>query len=83
MFCGKEFFLVAPPKDLFRSTMGQARLNHIAVVASHKEVTDDLDLEELVDSWRIGITAREYAVAGISRKKIRFGQASLELEPSS
>ena len=54
-------------KTYLRSTMGQARLNHLAVVASHKEVTDDLDLEELVDSWRSSIAARENAVAG--RKK--------------
>ena len=65
-------------KTYLRSTMGQARLNHLAMVASHKEVTDDLDLEELVDSWRSSIAARENAVAG--RKKKRFGQASLELD---
>ena len=53
-------------KTYLRSTMNQARPNHLAVlavIACHKEVADALDLEELVNS-RSGGTVRENAVAG-------------------
>ena len=82
-FCGFNFFMKVVLLIDRGIIEGENHLPHCQLLWKVKEVTDALDLEELVDSWRIGITARENALAGISRKKIGFGQASLELEPSS
>ena len=50
-------------KTYLRNNMTPSRLNNLAVLNIHKDVTDSLELGILVDKWRTGYTSRENAVA--------------------
>ena len=49
-------------KTYLKATMTQKRLNHLAFISSHKDIVDALELDEVVDEWRTGVTVRENAV---------------------
>ena len=42
--------------------MTQKRLNYLALISSHKDIADALELDDVVDEWRTGVTVRENAV---------------------
>ena len=48
----RSFSALRPLKTYLRSTVTQVRLNHLTVIHCNKEVTDSLDLDQLIDNWR-------------------------------
>ena len=48
----RSFSALRRLKTYLRTTMTQARLNHLAVIHCNKEVADSLDLDQLIDNWR-------------------------------
>ena len=42
--------------------MTQKRMNHLALISSHKDMADALESDQVVDEWRTGETVRENAV---------------------
>ena len=45
--------------------MTQKWLNHVAIIANHKERVDELNINELINYWRAGSTTRQNAVASL------------------
>lgn len=47
----RSFSLLRRLKTFLRTTMGQARLNHVAILNIHKEYVDELDIKLLVNDF--------------------------------
>jgi len=45
--CGTQFFVTSTFKTYLLSTIYQERLNHVAILHVHKELTDQLDLHAI------------------------------------
>ena len=47
----RSFSALRRLKTYLRSTMGQARLNHIAVLHVHQELVDNIDITEVAEQF--------------------------------
>ena len=65
----RTFSVLCRLKTYLRSTMTQARLNHLAVIHCNKDIADSLDLDQLNDEWREVCSHRQNAVASSIESK--------------
>ena len=65
----RTFSVLRRLKTYLRSTMTQARLNHLAVIHCNKDIADSLDLDQQIDEWREESSHRQNAVASLIESK--------------
>ena len=65
----RTFSVLRRLKTYLRSSMTQARLNHLAVIHCNKDIADSLDLDQLIDEWREESSHRQNAVASLIESK--------------
>lgn len=66
----RSFSALRRLKTYLQSTMGQDRLNHCAVIHTHQDIVDSLDLR---------LVAEEF-IAARDRRRVVFGHFQLELK---